>query len=68
MDLMANNRGSAIELPVREQSEIFADRRRKRRARINSTHAEVRAILQSDLNASLTVRQKTSSLNPKKDK
>ncbi|MEQ2529111.1 hypothetical protein WMO40_20770 [Bacillaceae bacterium CLA-AA-H227] len=41
---MANSRG-AVAVPVREQSEIFESRRKRRRAQINSVHAEVRTIL-----------------------
>ncbi len=44
---MADRRG-VVAVPVREQSEIFESRRKVRRARIDSTHAEVRAILHGD--------------------
>lgn len=47
MVLMAGRKG-VVAVPVSEQSEIFAKRRRMRRARINNVHAEVRAILQED--------------------
>jgi hypothetical protein len=55
MELMARNRATAVAVPVREQSEILESRRKRRRARINSVHAEVRAMLHSDISASLTV-------------
>jgi hypothetical protein len=55
MELMARNRAVAVALPVREQSEILESRRKKRRERINTVHAEVRAMLQSDISATLTV-------------
>lgn len=48
MGLMANRRSNVVAVPVREQSEIFESRRKQRRERINSVHAEVRAILQTD--------------------
>ena len=51
---MADRRG-VVAVPVREQSEIFETRRKKRRARIASTHAEVRAILQGDYEYKVSV-------------
>ena len=42
---MVSRGESVVTVPVSEQSEIFKNRRNKRKARINSAHAEVRAIL-----------------------
>lgn len=42
---MASREESVITIPIREQSEIIKNRRSNRKARINSAHAEVRAIL-----------------------
>jgi hypothetical protein len=42
---MVSKREDVVVVPVKEQSEIFDTRRKKRRARINSAHAEIRAIL-----------------------
>jgi tRNA(Arg) A34 adenosine deaminase TadA len=46
MVLMANKESGVVAVSVREQGEIFKSRRKNRRSRINSVHAEVRAILQ----------------------
>lgn len=50
MDFMESRRGNVVAVPVRDQSEIFEKRRKNRRKRINSVHAEVRSILQVNSN------------------
>jgi hypothetical protein len=55
MDLMADR--GAVAVRVKEQSVIFKERRKRRRELINSVHAEVRDILNSDLPSSLTVAE-----------
>ncbi|UFU00706.1 hypothetical protein KO561_07160 [Radiobacillus kanasensis] len=43
---MAIKKGQVVAVPVSEQSEIFEKRRQRRKERISSVNAEVRAILQ----------------------